>query len=60
MSKTNTTGYVGIAIYIGKYKSCITVHGDRIYLGLYDTIEEAVNARNRFIIDSNLSEYPIQ
>ncbi|KKM19908.1 hypothetical protein LCGC14_1650830 [marine sediment metagenome] len=60
ISKRNISGYVGVDKHGQKYKSRIKVHGDRIYLGLYDTKEEAVEARNKFIIASKLFEYPIQ
>lgn len=58
LSKTNTSGYKGI-IYIKsvhKWKAEISKH---TYLGYYKTQKEALEARNKYIIDNSL-DYPIQ
>ena len=38
----------------GKYKAMLSYREEVKYLGLYDTLEEAVTARNNYIIDNNL------
>jgi hypothetical protein len=63
--KTNTSGYTGIikCIYSsGKtvWRAVICVRGNKISLGSYVTKKEAVQARNRYIIKNNLTEYKIQ
>ena len=60
-SKLNKTGFVGV--YYKKYnkKFCahITVNKKKIYIGIYDTIEDAANARLKYIIDNSLRGYKI-
>lgn len=58
---TNTTGYVGIYPVKKKFASSIYVKGKSYYLGSFETVEYAVEARNKFIIKNNLQhEYDIQ
>lgn len=47
MRSDNTSGYVGVQLYTrtGRWTANIEVKGKRIYLGYFDTIEEAVEAR---------------
>lgn len=47
--KNNTTGYSGICKKDGKYNTRIGFNGKRYFLGNFNNIEEAVNARNNFI-----------
>ena len=56
MRRTNTSGYVGIHWVESKLKwvSRINVEKKRIWLGDYKTIEEAVQARDNYIIENNL------
>ena len=56
MRRTNTSGYVGINWVESKLKwvSRINVEKKRIWLGEYKTIEEAVQARDNYIIENNL------
>ena len=56
----SVTGYVGVYPSNSRYCSNITVYGKVIRFGTFDTIKEAVNARNNYIISNNLTEYPIQ
>lgn len=44
----NTSGYTGVSRIkrTGKYRSSISIGGNKYYLGDYDTLEEAVNARH--------------
>lgn len=62
ISSKNTSGYRGVSFgkSANKWLPTIRVNNKRIYLGRYDTKKEAVEARNKFIIDHNLTEYPIQ
>lgn len=55
-SKNNTSGYVGInwrASY-NKWAVRITVNGKRLSLGYFEILEEAVQARDNYIIENKL------
>lgn len=56
ISTANTTGFVGVDFRPSenKYIARITVLGDRVYLGYFDSKEEAVQARDNYIIQNNL------
>lgn len=56
IQKSNTSGFVGVDFRPSenKYVVRITVLGDRVYLGYFDSIEEAVLARDNYIIENNL------
>ena len=56
ISTANTSGFVGVDFRPSenKYVTRITVLGDRVYLGYFDSIEEAVLARDNYIIENNL------
>ena len=56
MRRTNTSGYVGITWVESKLKwvSRITIEKKRIWLGDYKTLEEAVLARDNYIIENKL------
>lgn len=58
----NTSGYKGISTRTkGKtWKSQITINRKLICLGYYDSKKDALDARNKYIIDNNLTEYKIQ
>lgn len=61
--KNNKSGYIGIYFTNYKYRpwqSTIGMNGKIIYIGYYTTKKEAVEARNKYIIDNNLTEYKIQ
>ena len=64
IQKNNTTGYVGIILMktckIKKYRADLYCNGKNNSLGYYETIKEALDARNKFIIENNLVEYSIQ
>jgi hypothetical protein len=61
--KTNSSGYTGVYFYPNKndkkYWSFITSHGKRISLNYHKTKEDAVIARNNYIVKNNLP-HPIQ
>ena len=59
--KSNKSGYVGVFYKkrIDKWQSYITLNKKHIYLGVYDTKEEALSIRNQYIIDNDL-DYLIQ
>jgi hypothetical protein len=42
--RDNTTGIKGVSIKHGKWVARVTVNGDRLYLGAYDTPEDARDA----------------
>lgn len=64
INKSNTSGYVGIRyVTTGKRKkhwvARIVINYKEISLGLYKTQKEALEVRNKYIIDNGL-DYPIQ
>lgn len=56
------TGFTGVKHHKAnnKYVAVIGINGSRVYLGSFNTIIEAIAARNQYIITNNLVEYPIQ
>jgi len=56
MKSTNTSGYTGVSWHkkTKKYMGFITANGHRKCLGYFLIKEEALKARNRYIIDNNL------
>jgi hypothetical protein len=60
MRKDNKSNYVGITKHLNKYECGITINKIYYYLGIYDTPEEALKIRNKYITDNNLTEYIIQ
>lgn len=61
-SIVNTSGYVGVVNNKHKTKiwhAQIGINHNMIHLGNYDTQKEALEARNKYIIDNGL-DYPIQ
>jgi len=59
ISKNNTTGYKGVSwnSHFGKYKSSIRVgEGRRIFLGYFDSLEEAKDSYNK-AADQHHKEY---
>lgn len=61
-SKRNTSGYKGISYKSegDKWIAYIGLYGKLVYIGGFKTKKEALDARNRFIIDNELFEYEIQ
>lgn len=59
--KVNTSGYTGISYIkkMQKWKADICINYKHIYLGAYSTQKEALEVRNKYIIDNGL-DYPIQ
>ena len=37
-----------------RFSSCMSVHGAKVYLGMYDTAREAGMARDKYVTDHNL------
>lgn len=48
--------YIGVVKMSKKYRATITHESKRVIIGEYETIKEAVIARNNYIKDNNLSE----
>jgi hypothetical protein len=62
ISKTNTSGYCGVCRSNKKNKQWyanIRLYGKNIFLGLYYTPEQAVIARNKYIINNDLEKFGI-
>lgn len=63
MQRNNKSGYTGVYLTPYPYhpwQSTVCVNSKLIYIGYYATKKEAVEARNKYIIDNNLTEYKIQ
>lgn len=58
----NNSGYTGVYFYKkkNKFQSTICVNYKKNNLGCYENVEDAVIARNNFIIENGLKEYKIQ
>lgn len=52
--------YMGVYKNGSGYYTVITINRKYLYIGTYKTENGAVNARNQYIIDNNLTEYKIQ
>ena len=62
VNKNNTSGYVGVTFCNSehKWKGQITVLAHNFNLGYFSTKKQALEARNKYIIENNLTEYKIQ
>ena len=62
IKNTNTSGYTGVSFHKGtkKWASYICIYGKSKHLGVFNTKEDAVIFRNKYIIDNGLKEYKIQ
>lgn len=63
--KHNTSGYTGIHYIktgkrINRWLAAITINRKQIVLGYFFTQKEALEARNEYIINNELLDYPIQ
>jgi hypothetical protein len=56
----NTSGYTGITKHGNNWNARLNIYGRTIRLGTYKSKKDAVNARNKYIMDNNLTEYKIQ
>ena len=55
MMKNNTTGYIGVYVARdNRWESRLTFNKVTIFLGSFNTIEEAAQARDNYIIENNL------
>lgn len=55
MMKNNTTGYIGVyPLRDNRWESRLTFNKVDIFLGRFNTIEEAAQARDNYIIENNL------
>ena len=52
--KNNTSGFVGISVVGKKWRVRIKVLKKEQYIGYFDSIEEAVQARDNYITQNNL------
>lgn len=58
--KTNTSGYVGVFKRSNNtFSVSIAVNLNRHHLGTYSTAIEAAKVRDKYIIDNELTEYPL-
>ena len=56
MQSNNTSGFVGVSWResIQRWRARVQMYGKEKYIGQYKTLEEAVEARDKYIIDNNL------
>ena len=56
MQNNNTSGYVGVTWHIRDKKWCAKISVNKIskHIGSFSTLEEAVQARNNYIIENEL------
>lgn len=56
ISKKNKTGYVGVGFVEkeNRYKARVSINNKTINIGYFKTLEEAVQARDQYIIDNDL------
>lgn len=52
--KNNISGYTGVSFSKYNYRCRITIDKETITIGYYDTPEQAVKARNEYILKNNL------
>ena len=58
--KNNTSGYSGVYFNNGKWSAYIKIMGKLKFIGRFINIEDAVIARNNYIMENKLFEYRIQ
>ena len=56
IKKNNTSGFVGVSYHNGKARwvASVGVNYKTLHIGTFKTIEEAVQARDQYILDNNL------
>ena len=54
IKKSNTSGFVGISAVGKKWSARIRIFNKEQWIGTFNTIEEAVQARDQYIIENNL------
>lgn len=56
MKKNNTSGYVGVSYHkgTGRWSASVGVKYKKVHIGYYSIIEEAVQARDKYILENNL------
>jgi len=59
-NKVSGSGYVGIYCNFGGFEARIVIKGTTIYIGFFKEKIDAINARNKFIIDNDLDECRLQ
>lgn len=52
--KNNSSGYKGISFIRNKWRSRIFIEGKDKHLGLFDTLEEAITARENYIMELSI------
>jgi len=58
--RNNKTGYTGVVKRGDKFIAQIRIHSKDIRIGRYNTATQAVMARDNYIIENELWEYPLQ
>lgn len=58
--RKSKSGFTGVIKQYRKWRSTITVNQKTVNFGYFDNFQDAVNARNNYIIQNGLWEYDIQ
>ena len=54
------TGYTGVWVHKKRFRATIKLNDKQTYIGLADTPKEAAKLRDKYIIENELFEYPLQ
>ena len=56
ISKRNKSGFIGVYFHKGRWMANVGMNGKLQHIGYYDSVYEAVEARNEYIINNNLNQ----
>ncbi len=60
VKSNNKSGYSGVYKKMNRFGCGIRVRGKQVFLGYFNNPEDAVDARNKYIVDNDLTEYKVQ
>lgn len=58
--RNSKTRYIGVTAMRNSFQSYLDENGNHYHFGTYKTQKEAVMARDKFIIDNGLTQFPLQ
>lgn len=59
VQRNNTSGYRGVSKQDGRWKAMLGVRGKHVYLGLFNTPEDAARAYNKAVLEHNEPGSPL-